>query len=223
MYSLAADSPTAKGGVDNIKIQIQCVAVGIFFFFFYTSSCKLCCCIINNSQETSKLQPGDICQLYVLFISSMWEKKKLKTAQSVSWNKCLFDFGLIWREISLEAENTSQRCWKSPPSSMKHTVCCDSHHNHVNNLTVFQGTYEDTLQSGTVQYSTNDTRDTHSARFYSCVSAVAAPLSSPPPSLFAFVQCYTAGRENMKTYNWQCFDCACKIHRKRNTATVRCW
>lgn len=49
-----------------------------------------------------------------------------------------------------------------------------------------------------IPYSMRDTCDTHSAHFYSCESAVAAPLFSPPPSLSAFVQCYTA-KEHTKT------------------------
>lgn len=39
---------------------------------------------------------------------------------------------------------------------------------------------------------------THSAHFYSFVSDVVALLFSPPPSLFAFVQCYTVMKKRRK-------------------------
>lgn len=150
MYSLAADSPAAKGGVDNIQILIKCVGVEIWTVFPLQT---LNSCCINKQSRDFKTRARRHLSTNSMFSSFPLHEKKLKTTQSVSWNKCLFDFGLIWGEISLESENTSQHCWKSPPPSLKHTVCCDSYQNHVSNLMVFQGTYENTLQSDTIQYA----------------------------------------------------------------------
>lgn len=45
--------------------------------------------------------------------------------------------------------------------------------------------------------------DTHSAHFYSFLSAVVALLFSPPPSLFAYVQCYTEKKKLRGIYTDQ--------------------
>lgn len=104
---------------------------------------------------------------------------------------CLFDFGLIWVQISLESENTSQYSWK-PPLFHWNLQCAMT---QMESTSTTKWPFREPTKAHYIMEK-YITCDTHSAHLFSSVSAGLALLFCPPrPSLF--VQCYTERTKNL--------------------------